>query len=135
MASDLDDLQSSVWLIGEKLEAPKSLLSVRDRSPEDGSPHVEFKGDGFDYVSSEKGCEIFRKHTGSMDELLFWILSGVAFDMAVEYELHHRVVGEDSRRVIFEKYISSLNKIDAAWARKASDELDVILLSNPFVEG
>lgn len=134
MASGLDDLQRSVGLIGEKLGAPKSLLLVRDRSPEDGSPHVEFKDDGFDYVSSERGYEVFRKHAGSLDELLFLIISGVAFEMAVEYELHHRVAGRDSRRVIFEKYISDLNKINPAWARKASDELDAVLLSNPFVD-
>jgi len=93
---------------------------------------VEFKDDGFDWVSSERGYDIFRKHTRSLDELLFWIVSDVAFNMAVEYELHHRISGMDSRRIIFEKYILELNKINAEWAEKASGQLDLILLSNPF---
>lgn len=50
------------------------MLLVRVSSPEDGTPHVEFKGGGFEYVFSERSYEIFRKYTRSLDKLLFWII-------------------------------------------------------------
>lgn len=134
MVSNIGELQQAVNLIGDKLGAPKSMLLVRENSPEDGTPHVEFKNDGFEYISSERGYEIFRKHTRSLDELLFWIISRVAFNMAVEYELHHRVTGKDSRRMIFEKYLSELSRINKEWEKKASDEIKAILITAPFVD-
>lgn len=134
MVTNIGELQQAVNLIGDKLGAPKSMLLVRENSPEDGTPHVEFKRDGFEYISSERGYELFRKHTRSLDELLFWIISRVAFNMAVEYELHHRVTGKDSRRMIFEKYLSELSRINKEWGKKASDEIKAILITAPFVD-
>ena len=132
MVSNFGELQKTVSLIGAKLGAPKSMLLVRESSPEDGTPHVEFKSEGFEYVSSERGYEIFRKHTRSLDELLFWIISRVAFNMAVDYELSHRVAGKDSRIMIFEKYLSELSRINKEWGKKASDEIEAVLLAAPF---
>ena len=57
MVSNFGELQKTVSLIGAKLGAPKSMLLVRESSPEDGTPHVEFKSEGFEYVSSERGYE------------------------------------------------------------------------------
>lgn len=118
MVSNIGELQQTVNLIGDKLGAPKSMLLVRVSSPEDGTPHVEFKSGGFEYVSSERSYEIFRKYTRSLDELLFWIISRVALNMAVDYELSHRVAGKDSRRMIFEKYLSELSRINKEWGKK-----------------
>ena len=132
MVSNFGELQKTVSLIGAKLGAPKSMLLVRESSPEDGTPHVEFKSEGFEYVSSERGYEIFRKHTHSLDELLFWIISRVAFNMAVDYELSHRAAGKDSRIMIFEKYLSELSRINKEWGKKASDEIEAVLLAALF---
>ena len=118
MVSNIGELQQTVNLIGDKLGAPKSMLLVRVSSPEDGTPHVEFKSGGFEYVSSERSYEIFRKYTRSLDELLFWIISRVALNMAIDYELSHRVAGKDSRRMIFEKYLSELSRINKEWEKK-----------------
>ncbi|WP_269153527.1 Imm63 family immunity protein [Pseudomonas carnis] len=80
----------------------------------------------------ERSYEIFRKYTRSLDELLFWIISRVALNMAVDYELSHRVAGKDSRRMIFEKYLSELSRINNEWGKKASDEIEAVLLAAPF---
>lgn len=93
MKPTIEEIQKVANLLGEKIGAPRSLLIVKYRSPEDGSPHVEIKPEGFDYVCSERCYEIYRKHTTSLDELLYWIVSDVAFRLASDYELANRISG------------------------------------------
>ncbi|WP_074819938.1 Imm63 family immunity protein [Pseudomonas syringae] len=132
MKSVIEEIQKSVYSLGEKIGAPRCLLVVRNSSPENGSPHVEVKSDGFDYVCSERCFEIFRKHTASLDELLYWFISGVAFKLASDYELANRRVGVDSRRLLFFQYVSILGRISEEWERKAADEIESILINAPY---
>lgn len=132
MKSVIEEIQKSVYSLGEKIGAPRCLLVVRNSSLENGSPHVEVKSDGFDYVCSERCFEIFRKHTASLDELLYWIISGVAFKLASDYELANRRVGVDSRRLLFFQYVSILGRISEEWERKAADEIESILINAPY---
>ncbi|QVK34983.1 hypothetical protein KIJ28_24995 [Pseudomonas syringae] len=93
---------------------------------------MEVKSDGFDYVCSERCFEIFRKHTASLDELLYWFISDVAFKLASDYELANRRVGVDSRRLLFFQYVSILGRISEEWERKAADEIESILINAPY---
>jgi hypothetical protein len=130
----IKEIQGAVHLLGEKIGAPKSFLVVMSSSLEDGSPHVEIKSDGFDYVCSERGCEIYRKHTASVDELLYWIMNGVAFRLASDYELAHRDTGVDSRRLLFSKYISLVDKMNSEWRGRVVAEVDSVLMNAPYLD-
>lgn len=135
MLSTIKQIQEDVYLVGDKIGAPRSLLVVKDKSSEDGSPHVEIKTSGFDYVCSERGVEIYRRSTESYQELLYWIVSGVAFQLASKFELANRVGGLDSRRLIFSKYISMLGGVSCSWGEKASNEIAGILETAPYSDG
>ncbi|MCE1114314.1 MULTISPECIES: Imm63 family immunity protein [Pseudomonas] len=132
MSSTIEEIQEAIYSLGERIGAPRSLLIVRDSSPENGSPHVEIRSDGFDYVCSERCFEIFRKRTNSLDELMYWIISGVAFNLASDYELANRSVGADSRRLLFSQYVSILGRVSDEWEKKAADEVESILINAPY---
>lgn len=132
MNSVIEKIQESTYSLGEKIGAQRSFLVIKNSSPEDGSPHVEVKPGEFNYVCSERGFEIYRRRTASLDELLYWIISGVAFKLASDYELANRIVGVDSRRLLFSKYISILGRISEEWKKKASDEVELILINAPY---
>lgn len=134
MKSVIEEIQEAIYSAGEKIGAPRSILVVKTSSPENGSPHVEVKSDGFYYVCSERCFEIFRKHTASFDELVYWIVSDVASKLASDYELANRRVGVDSRRLLFLQYVSILGRISEAWERKASDEVESILIKAPYLD-
>ncbi|MFC6339702.1 Imm63 family immunity protein [Pseudomonas karstica] len=132
MKSVIEKIQESTYSLGEQIGASRSLLIVKSSSPEDGSPHVEINSGEFDYVCSERGFEIYRRRTASLDELLYWIISSVAFKLASDYELANRIFGVDSRRLIFSKYISILGQVNEEWEKKASDEVKLILINAPY---
>ncbi|WP_239065515.1 Imm63 family immunity protein [Pseudomonas fluorescens] len=134
MSSVIEEIQKAIYSLGERIGAPRSLLIVKSSSPEDGSPHVEVKSDEFNYVCSERGFEIYRRRTASLDELLYWIVSGVAFKLASDYELANRVVGVDSRRLLFSQYVSILGRISDEWKKRASDEVELILINAPYLD-
>ncbi|WP_241229298.1 Imm63 family immunity protein [Pseudomonas syringae] len=132
MKSVIEEIQEAIYSLGEKIEAPRSLLVVRNGSPENGGPHVEVISDGFDYVCSERFFEVFRKHTASLDELLYWFISDVASKLASDYELANRRVGSDPRRLLFFQYVSILGRISGEWERRAADEVESILINAPY---
>jgi hypothetical protein len=53
----------------------------------DGGPHVEIIGDKYHYVVTERGSELERKITTDRQELLYWLISGVVFEMVGDFEL------------------------------------------------
>ena len=134
MVTSLDEIQSVVYGFGEKISAPKSLLIVRSAPADDGCPYVEIKGDVFSYVSSERGRELYRKSTHSLDELLYWIMSRAARQMAMEYELENRLDGCDARRIYFSRFIYLLGEIRTEWGEAARQEVEGILKNSPYVD-
>ncbi|MDD2029993.1 Imm63 family immunity protein [Pseudomonas sp. 39167] len=130
--SSIAEIQEAVYSLGEQIGAPRSLLVVKESSPEDGSPHVEVKSNEYSYVCSERCFEIYRKRTTSLDDLLYWIISAVAFKLASDFEVANRIADADSRRLLFSKYISILGLISEEWHKKASDEVESILTKAPY---
>ena len=52
--------------------------------------------------------------------------------MALEYELHNSIPGQDSRRVWFAKQLELLEKIDPKWSMRKKKDQDYILKYSPF---
>ena len=132
MAISIHEIQSIVDRLGEKIKAPRSLLIVLSAPADDGAPYVEVHENGFSYVSSERGYQIFNKSTDSLDALIYWIMSRVARQMAAKYELESRAGNSDTRRVYFSKVIEFLAEINPEWARLARQEIDEILKTSPY---
>lgn len=116
----------------ERLGVRSDRFPYRTRPAHDGSPHVEVSGDLYHYVVTERGTELDRRTTRDADQLMFWLLAGVTFSLACEFELAHRVAGQDFRRVQFAKQIELLAGLDPAWGQRRAEELGRILKEHPF---
>ncbi|MBX8487684.1 Imm63 family immunity protein [Pseudomonas cichorii] len=134
MIASIQEIQSMVDRLGERVGAPKSLLVVLSAPADDGAPYVKIHDHGFSYVSSERGYEIYNKSTNSLDELLYWIMKRVVQRMAVKYELDNRVGGFDTRRVYFSKFVQIFDEINPEWAGLARRDVDEILKASPYLD-
>ncbi|MDO6409912.1 Imm63 family immunity protein [Pantoea phytobeneficialis] len=130
MSVTIEEIQKIVNSLCEKIHAPKSIVGT---SPfDDGRPYLSVENDEYNYIYSERGYEFSRKKTSSPDELLFWIMYDVVHQMAVSYELNHRIEGCDVRRLIFRKVIEYLSQLKSEWGEKAKEKFNQILVQDPF---
>lgn len=130
--SSIESVSQEVERKGLLIGAPKELLVVYARPIGDGTPHVEIKDREYFYVSSERGCEIFRKGVSTENELLYLIFKSITWQMASEYELKNRIHNQDPRRVIFSKKLELLRKISSEWADLEEEEIKKILKKSPY---
>ncbi|MAG93892.1 MAG: hypothetical protein CMJ48_09105 [Planctomycetaceae bacterium] len=114
------------------IDAPSSLSVVPSVSDGFGAPHVEITDSEYHYVVAERGIECERRRTSNIDELLYWILGSITFDMACTYELSHRNPTKDFRRLLFAHQLELVRKLDSGWAERRSGEIDAILAKHPF---
>ncbi len=117
-----------------KLNAPakfkKYLLFERSDT---GSPHVEISTEGcLSYVVTERGSELKRKTANNLDELMYWIFSGITHSMASDYARSNRNSHQDLRRVLFTKQVELLGRVSAEWKIQKELELETILKKHPF---
>ncbi|MCQ4258145.1 Imm63 family immunity protein [Stutzerimonas stutzeri] len=134
MVTSIRELQSIIDELGARIDAPKPLLIILSAPADDGAPYVEIHENSFSYVSSERGYEIYRKSTSSLDELLYWIMARAVRQMAVKYELENRAGDCDTRRLYFSRFIQLLGEIKPEWAELARLDIDEILKSSPYID-
>jgi len=128
----LAEIEIEVERLAALIGASRDVLPTYGRSADFGLPHIEVSDCEYHYVVVERGQERSRATTASFDELLFLIFCDVTFDVAVEFELQHRIELQDCRRVIFAHQIQLLSALSSAWAdRQAEDHIE-ILATNPF---
>lgn len=93
----ISTIRKKVKEYGKKIDAPTQLLSIHTTSDGFATPYIEIDENGYNYVVSERGTEFRRRKTQDINQLLYWILSDIVFNMAADYELEHRKPDEDSR--------------------------------------
>ncbi|MHA6878503.1 Imm63 family immunity protein [Ralstonia pseudosolanacearum] len=125
-------IQDQIYKLGNRAAIPKDLLLLRTVSVGDGTPHLELKNGEFHYVIAERGLEFSRRKTTDLDNFLYWFFEAICSRFSFEYELHHRIVGQDQRRIAFAKRIELMNLINPTWAAKAQDDISSILVSSPY---
>jgi hypothetical protein len=132
MTLSLSEIESTVTRMAGRISAPAHLLPTYGRSEDFARPHVEVDARGYHLVVVERGQELRRVTTDSMDELLSLIFADVTFSMAGDFELMHRVAGQDSRRLLFATQVELLSRLSPDWARREADRHQAILRSHPF---
>ncbi len=98
----------------------------------DGTPYISFENDLYNYIYSERGYELSRKVTRSLNTLLYWIMSEFAYQIAYQYELEHRIKDRDGRRIAFPKFIEIMAYMNPAWESEARYEIQKILAEAPY---
>lgn len=134
MINSIRELQSMVEQLRAKIDAPKSLLTILCAPADDGAPYIEVHENSWSYVSSERGYEIYRKSTCSLDELLYWIMARAVQQMAVRYKLENRAGNRNTRRIYFSRIVQLLCEVRLEWAELAKTDIDKILQSSPCVD-
>jgi hypothetical protein len=128
----ISSVRRKVKEYGEKIKAPKKLLSIHSTSDGFGTPHIEIDEIGYHYVVSERGTEYKRKSTNDLHTLLYWIFKDIVFEIASEYELSHRKPEQDFRRVLFSKILELFEKLDKQWYAWEKQDIDNILKEHPY---
>ena len=127
-------IRSRYYSIARQLKAPAAHIHFATAPQHDGNPHVERNEDSFCYVVTERGQEYERRRTGDPDELLYWLVSDLTWAMASEYELRHRVPGQDFRRLLFKKHSELLAEVNSQWSQRKQTEYDQVLVDHPFCD-
>ena len=115
-----------------QLAAPAGRFPYRSQPAHDGSPHVEVSNDLYHYVVTERGTEFERRSTPDADQLLYWLLRDVAFNLACAFELEYRVAGKDPRRLLLSTILSSFGRFPPLWEERCAREIDHIPEEHPL---
>lgn len=128
----IEELQKRIDELLLKAGIPRHSVNLCTAPVGDGTPYISFENGKYNYIFSERGYEFFRKITESTDELLYWIMSELAYKIAFKYELENRIEGRDGRRIAFPKFIELMTKINPLWKLKAEDEIKKTLSASPY---
>jgi len=131
MSDAIEQLREKYKAICHRLVSPCQFHTMPQH---DGSAHVEYLAGIYSYVITERGSEFERRNTESQDQILYWLTSDTVFDLACKFELHNRVAGQDSRRLMFAKKIELMSLVDPAWGERKANEHQGILSKHPFVD-
>jgi len=133
MEKTLTEIRTIVNELAEKINAPTNLLPTFSSPIGDATPNIEVDNSGlYHFVISERGTEYERKITSDLNDLMYWVFSGVTFSMACDYELKNRIKDKDSRRIMFAKQEELLGNLNKDWEERERKEHDSILIRNPF---
>jgi hypothetical protein len=112
----LTALATIVSSFGEMLGAPADLLPTFGCNKDFARPEVQVHYADYHFIIVERGQELQRSTTSQLEQVLFWIFEAVTFSMAGEYELAHRIEGQDFRIVLFSRQIELLELISPDFA-------------------
>lgn len=97
-----------------------------------GYPFFAIEGDLLVYTAFERGNPTMRRETRDPDELVFWVVSDVARQLAIDHEVRHRRQREDSRRQWFADWEARMAALRPDWGRRVRAHVDGILLVAPY---
>ncbi|MSP95220.1 MAG: hypothetical protein EXR00_08110 [Alphaproteobacteria bacterium] len=63
---------------------------------------------------------------------LYWIFKGVTFSIAMQYEMNHRISGEDFRRQLLKYQLELMEHLSPAWRLRLEVEIADVLRNHPF---
>ena len=134
MEITLAEIQVLVERLAEKINAPLHILPSYGHTRDGAYPHIEISDKGYHYVVVERGEELERFVTESLNELLFKVFRSVTFSMSCDFELKNRIKSQDFRRQLFMKQIELLTELDEEWGQKIVIEKQMILNTHPFID-
>ena len=127
-ADSLRSAQELARALARRLGIPTRHLQIGEVATHDGGAHLEVDADGtLHRVVTERGQELSRRTTDDVDELLYWVFEAATFGVACDWEVRHRVEGEDVRIGIFRHQFDLLDQLDPTWTDRRRRELGPIL--------
>ena len=128
----LSQIEAQVEQLATRVGASEYILPTYGRTEDGARPHIEVDSRGYHYVVVERGQELEHHTTNELDELLYLVFKGVTFSLAINYELKHRVKGQDFRRVLFQRQIELLSALSPDWGERELRQHHETLRQHPF---
>ena len=88
--------------------------------------------DGYHCGANDRGILVEDATTQDLVEIVYLALSTNISSMASKYELHHRIKGKDSRRLMFQKDLEYWGLLGEEYQRFAEQKIQEILKDYPF---
>lgn len=112
-------------------------VEVPSSSRDDGSPHVEPRGDRFDLVCCERGQELARKARLGMEDCAYELVFAASARLAQAQELQERAGAEGtaggySRWNWMGPHIAMLGRVAPAWGDRARAHYRAVLEKAPL---
>lgn len=126
---------AKIQSIAERMQVyrPQNDIFHENTASEDGSYCFSDQA-GYHYRVIERGAVITDIVTEDLREITYLVLSNEIFWMAAEYEVKHRIEGQDFRRLLFETELILWNAIGEYYAKRALKKIKNTLQEAPFVE-
>lgn len=134
MSETLDRLQDEYNELCQRLRPSNEAYSFLTEAQHNGAPHVELRDGAFYYIVIERGLELESEVFTSEEELLYRLVYEAAFWMSVAYEFENRIEGQDTRRVMFERWAELMSRVREDWAERIRALIWDILARNPFID-
>lgn len=90
--------------------------------------------EGYHYGVNERGLLRVNIVTQNLLEITYNVLSSDIFWMADEYESRHRIEGQDSRRLLFQKELQYWDSLGPEYKEKAQHKIQEWLSKAPYVD-
>jgi hypothetical protein len=100
-------------IAGEPLPLTMNRYVSFDSAYGDATPMIQWDGANYHLVVEERGSE-YERSIGDMNTTLRHLFSGVTFNLASNYEVHHRVEPYTPRAIHAEQ-LRLLALLDTAW--------------------
>ena len=134
MIDELRSLQSEYNALCQRVEPSGGEYTFLTEREDVGVPHVEFSDGQYHYIVTERGIDLDRCSTADPDEILYWMLYDITFSMGRAHEFKNRIEGPDSRRSMFDHWLTQMKKADQAMADRLEYDIAKILAENPFID-
>lgn len=130
----LDQIRQKVDCMMRVIDAPRNLQPTYGYSDQMATPEIDVDDGGYLYIVCERGEEYERFFSPDLDPILEKVFDGITFHMACDYELKHRRLGVDSRRLIFSTQLDLLERLSPTWRDQAAAYQAEVLVQYPFAD-
>lgn len=115
MGITFDEIRKEVERYAKIIEAPLNLLPTYGVSRDLAHPYIDIIGQDLYFLAKERGKEVLRERASDLHDLMFKVFKSITFHMALNYELQHRVEGQDFRIIFFAEQERLLGILDQQW--------------------
>jgi hypothetical protein len=97
-----------------------------------GRPHIEVTSEAYHFIVLDRGQKVKHVSSPDLDEILYLVFDSATFQMASTFELNHRVIGKDPRRILWKRQLGLLRQLSMQWHDRCQSEISKILEKHPY---
>ncbi|MBC8536433.1 Imm63 family immunity protein [Feifania hominis] len=101
-----------------------------DNSPE--GIYIYSQDGAYHWIFTERGKVRDHKILNSEEDVLWYVLDEILFDIALDFAEKNMIKGEDFRRQLFKKEIELYSKFGDFFKKRKIAEIEKILKSDPY---